>query len=73
MGFIRSRIRKATVLLREYGPVNRYNAPVDMMGQLFRFPWPTDTLRKIIIASLRASPIRLSNYNFKFIQIPNRY
>ena len=38
MGVVRARSRKATVLPREYGPINWYNAPVDLNGQLFRFP-----------------------------------
>ena len=73
MGFIRARTRKATVLPREFVPVNWYNALVNLNGQPFRFPWPTETLRKIINASLRASPKVRSDYMFRFIQIPNRY
>ena len=38
MGVVRARSRKATVLPREYSPVNWYNAPVDLHGQPFRFP-----------------------------------
>ena len=38
MGVVRARSRKAAVLPREYGPINWYNAPVDLNGQLFRFP-----------------------------------
>ena len=73
MGVLRARTRKATILPREYGPVNWYNAPLDLRGQPFRFPWSSDNLRKIINASLRASPNTRSNYHFKFIKIPNRY
>ena len=75
MGVFRARTRKATVLPREYGPVNWYNAPVDLQGQPFRFSWCSDVLRKIkmINASLRASPNVQSNYHFKFIQVPTRY
>ena len=40
MGVIRTRTRKAAVLPREYGPVNWYNAPMDLHGQPFRFPCP---------------------------------
>ena len=72
-GVIRGRTQKATVLPREFGPANWYNAPVDLPGQPFRFPWSTETLRKIIIADLRGSPNARADYKFKFIQVPNRY
>ena len=73
MGVIRARTRKASVLPREYGPVNWDNAPLDLDGKSLRFPWQIEILRKIITASLRASPHSRSNYSFKVIQIPNRY
>ena len=73
MGVIRARTRKATVVPREYGPVNCYNVPVDLQGQPFRFPWSSEILRKMINASLRASPNVRTNYHFKFIQVANRY
>ena len=73
MGVIRARTRKATVILRDYGTVNWYNAPVDMHGQPFRFPWSSEVLRKMITTSLRASPNARSNHQFKFIQVPIRY
>ena len=73
MGVIRALTRKATVLPREYGSVKWYNAPLDLRGQPFSFSWSSDNLRKIINASLRASPNTRSNYHFKFIKIPNRY
>ena len=73
MGVIRTRTRKVIVLPSEFGPVNWYNAPVDLQGQPIRFPWSTQALRKIIKARLRASPNAGAYYKFKFIQIPNRY
>ena len=42
MGVIRARTRKSTVLPREYGPVNWYNAPVDLQRQSFRFIWSSE-------------------------------
>ena len=45
MGVVRARSRKATVLPREYGPVNWYNAPVTLHGQPFRFPWSVDFIK----------------------------
>ena len=30
MGVVRARSRKAAVIPREYGPINWYNAPVDL-------------------------------------------
>ena len=71
MGVIKARTRKATVLPREFGSVN--NAPVDLKGEPYRFPWSTETLRKIMNASLRACPNARADYKFKFVQIPNRY
>ena len=73
MGVIRARSRKATVLPREYGPINWYNAPVDLHGQTFRFPWSSDFIKKMINACLRISPHARPDYKFKFIQVPNRY
>ena len=73
MGVIRARTRKATVLPRQIGPVNWYIAPVELKVQPFRFPWSTETLRKILNASLRASPNARADYKFKFVQISNRY
>ena len=73
IGVIRASTRKATVLPREFGPVNWYHASVDLHGQPFSFPWSTETLRKIINASLRASPNARADYEFKFIQIPILY
>ena len=70
MGVIRVRTRKATVLSRENSPVNWYKAPVVLNGQPFRFPWPTEILRKIINASLRASLNARSNYSSKYIPTP---
>ena len=64
MGLIRARARKATVLPRELGTEKWYNAPVDLYGQPFRFPLSSETLRKRINASLRASPDARSNYHF---------
>ena len=73
MGVIRARTRKATVLAKEYVPVNWYNGPVHLHGQPIRFLWSSETLRKMINASLRASPNARSNYHFKFIRVPSRY
>ena len=73
MGVIRARSRKATVLPREYGPINWYNAPADLHGQPFRFPWSSDFIKKMINACLRISPHARPDYKFKFIQVPNRY
>ena len=73
MGVIRARARKAAVLPREYGPVNRYNAPMDLHGQPFPFPWTVDFIKKTINSSLDASPTVRSDYKFKFIKVPNRY
>ena len=73
MGVVRARTHKAIVLPREYGPVNWYNAPLDLDGKPFRFPWQTEISQKLIIASLSASSSSRPNYTFKFIQIPNRY
>ena len=39
MGVVRARSRKAAVLPREHGHINWYNAPVDLNGQPFWFPW----------------------------------
>ena len=73
MGVIRARLRKAAVLPREYGPVNWYNAPMDLHGQPFRFPWTVDFMKKTINPSLDARPTVRSDYKFKFIKVPNRY
>ena len=73
MGVIRARARKAAVLPREYGPVNWYNAPMDLHGQPFRFPWTVDFIKKTINSRIDASPIDRSDYKFKFIKVPNRY
>ena len=73
MGVIRARAQKARVLSREYGPVNWYNAPLDLDGKPFRFPWQNEILRWIMTTSLGASPNLRSNYNSKFIQRSNRY
>ena len=71
MGVIRARTRKATVLPREFGPVNWYNALVDPNGQPFRFLlWSTDTSRKIINASLRTSPNARSDYSLHLSRSP---
>ena len=72
MGVIRVRTRKAAVLPREYGPVNWYNAPLDLQGQPCRFPWSVEFVKRTINSSLRASPTVRSDYKFKFIQVPNR-
>ena len=55
------------------GPVNWYNAPIDLHGQPFQFPWSSENLRKTINTSLRARLKARSNYQFKFIKVPNRY
>ena len=73
MGVVRARSRKATVLPREYGPVNWYNAPVDLNWHPFRFPWSADFVKKIINASLRLCPNVCPDYKFKIFQVPNRY
>ena len=73
MGVIRACTRKASILHREYNPVHWYNAPLDLDREPFRFPWPTDLLRKINNFRLRAGSHVRSNYAFKFIEIPNRY
>ena len=73
MGVIRARPRKAAVLPRGYGPVNWYNAPMDLHGQPFRFPWTVDLIKKTINSSLDASPTVRSDYKFKFIKVPNHY
>ena len=73
MGVIRARTRKARVLTSEWGPVNWYNALLDLNGKPFRFPWQIEALRKIINASLRASSNSRCKFTFKFIQISNRY
>ena len=73
MGVIRARARKAAVLTREFGLVNWYNAPMDLHGQPFRFPWTLDFIKKTINSSLDASPRVRSDYKFKFIKVPNRY
>ena len=73
MGVVRARSRKAAVLPREYGPINWYNAPVDLNGQPFRFPWLSDFIYKLVTSCLRLSPHVRSDYKFNFIQVPNRY
>ena len=73
MGVIRASSSKACHLSREYGPVTWYHAPLDLNGKPFRFFWSNDQLRKVIRASVRASPQVNSKYGFKFIQVPNRY
>ena len=73
MGVIRARKGKASVLPREYGPLNWYNAHRDLDRKPFRFQWPTEILRKLTNASLSASTNSRSNYVFNFIQIPNRF
>ena len=73
MGVVRARSRKAAVLPREYGPIKSYNAPVDLNGQSFRFPWSSDFIKKVINPCLQLSPHVRSDYRFKFIQVPNRY
>ena len=57
----------ASILRPEFGPVNSYNAPLNLDGRPLRFPWQTDLLRKVSIASLN------SKYALTFIQITNRY
>ena len=69
MGVVRAHSRKATVLPREYGPVNWYNAPVDLHGQPFRFPWSADFIKSVITSSLRVSPSVRPDYKFKFIHV----
>ena len=71
MGVVRARSRKATVRPREYGPINWYNAPVDLHRQPFRFPWSADFIKKMINSCLRISPDVRPDYKFKFIQMPN--
>ena len=61
----------APVLIPIFGEVKWYNAPLDLDGKSFRFPWQTEILRKRSTASLRANS--RPNYSFKLIQIPNRY
>ena len=73
MGVVRARSRKAAVLPRKYGPVNWYNAPVDLNGQPFHFPWSSDFIKRVINSCLQISPHVRSDYKFKFIQVPNRY
>ena len=73
MGVVRARSRKPAVLPREYGPINWYNAPVDLNGQPFRFPWSSDFIKKVINSCLRISPHVRSDYKFIYIQVPNRY
>ena len=59
-------------VVRENGPVNWYNAPLELYGKLFRFPWPTEMLRKIINTSSRANSNSRTNYTCKLVQVPNR-
>ena len=73
MGVVRAHSRKAAVVPREYGPINWYNAPMDLNGQLFRFPWTSDFIKKVVNSCLQLSPQVCSDYKFKFIQVPNRY
>ena len=73
MGVVRACSRKAAVLPREYGPINWYNAPVDLNRQPFRFPWSSDFIKKVVNSCLQLSPHVRSDYKFKFIQVPNRY
>ena len=73
MGVVRARSRKVVVLPREYGPINWLNAPVDLNGQPFRFPWSSDSIKKMINPCLQLSLHVRSDYKFKFIQVPNRY
>ena len=73
MGVVRARSRKAAVLPRENGPINWYNASVDINGQPFRFSWSSDFIKKVINPCLELSPHVRSDYKFKLIQVPNRY
>ena len=73
VSLVRARSRKAAVLPREYGPINWNNAPVDLYGQPFRFPWSSYFIKKLINPCLQLSLHARSNYKFKFIQVPNRY
>ena len=73
MGVVRARTRKASVLPRDYAPVNWCNALLDRDGKPVRFPKPTEILRKIVSASLRTSSNSRSNYPFKKVQIANRF
>ena len=73
MGVDRARSRKAAVLPREYGPINWYNAPVDLNGQSFRFPWSSDSIKKVVNSCLQLNPHVRLDYKFKFIQVQNHY
>ena len=73
VGVVRARSRKAAILPREYGPINWYNAPVDLNGQPFRFPWSSDFIKKLINSCLRISHHVRPDYKFQFIQAPNFY
>ena len=73
MGVVRARSRKAAVLPRQYSPINWYNAPVDLNGQPFRFPWSSDFFKRVMNSCLQISPHVHSDYKFKIIQLPNRY
>ena len=73
MGVVRARSRKAAVLPREYGPINWYNASVDLSGQPFRFPWSSDSIEKVVNSCLQLSTHVRSDYKFIFIQVPHRY
>ena len=70
MGLLRARTRKACPLLREYGPINWYSAPLSLDGVPFRFPWSQDFIRKVIRASTSAGPPIDPPYSFKCITLP---
>ena len=73
MGVIRARTRKASILPREYGPMNWYNAPLNLDGKPFRFLWHAELLRQVITGSLRTSYHAPSNYELKLLRVPNQY
>ena len=73
MGVVRARSRKDAVLPGEYGPINWYNAPVDLNGQPFWLPWSSDFIKKVVNSCLQISPHVRSDYKFIFIQVPNQY
>ena len=54
MGVLKSRVKTAGSLHREYGPVNRFDAQLDEHGVPVRYPWDWHTLRKNSTESLRA-------------------
>ena len=54
MRILRTRMKKACALPREYGPLTWYGLPLDASGMPIRYNWSVISIRTYLNESLRA-------------------